>query len=234
MDVRRSPNHLLSSLSPTDFELVRPHLQPADLPHEAVLATIGERMTRIYFPTSGMISLVTRLSNGDMIEVAMVGHDSVFGAAAALNGRMSLTEAIVQLPGDASVIDVGRLRAAAAQSDLFRRTLIRHSEFVMAQAQQTAACNAAHALPSRLARWLLRARDLSGSDNMALTQEFLGQMLGAQRSSVSVIANTLHKAGLIDYSRGRIEITNLEGLTDASCECYEAVKMQHDRLMNGD
>jgi CRP-like cAMP-binding protein len=99
------------------------------------------------------------------------------------------------------------------------------------QAQQSAACNASHTLEARLARWLLRAHDLSGGDTLLLTHEFLGQMLGVQRSSVSLIANTLQTAGLIRYRRGRIEITNLEGLMESSCQCYKAVKTQYDRLL---
>jgi CRP-like cAMP-binding protein len=226
----RSPNSLLASLSAADFELLRPHLQHAELIHETVLARAGDTLARVYFPHSGIISLVLSLVGGEMIEVAMVGRDSVFGAAAALDGRTALNDAIVQLPGQASVLDVAHLRAAAAQSETFRAALIRHAEFVFVQAQQSAACNASHTLEARLARWLLRARDLSGSDTLHLTQEFLGQMLGVQRSSVSLVANTLNAAGLIRYRRGRIEITNLEGLTDSSCECYAAVKTQYDRL----
>jgi CRP-like cAMP-binding protein len=232
MDVSpRSPNNLLSSLSAADFELLRPHLQHAELIHETTLARAGDAIARVYFPHSGIISLVLSLADGERIEVAMVGRDSVFGASAALDGRTALNDAIVQLPGEASTLDVSHLRAAAAESSSFRAALIRHAEFVFVQAQQSAACNAAHTLEARLARWLLRARDLSGSDTLHLTQEFLGQMLGVQRSSVSLVANTLNAAGLIRYRRGRIEITNLDGLTESSCECYASVKTQYDRLL---
>jgi CRP-like cAMP-binding protein len=103
----------------------------------------------------------------------------------------------------------------------------------VAQAQQSAACNASHNVEARLSRWLLRSRDLSGGDSLPLTQEFLAQMLGVQRSSVSVVAHTFQQAGLIHYSRGHIEIINLEGLQDASCECYGTVKGHCDRLLNG-
>jgi CRP-like cAMP-binding protein len=227
----RSPNNLLASLSAADFELLRPHLQDFKLNHEAVLANAGDLLTRVCFPHSGIISLVLSLAGGERIEVAMVGRDSVFGAAAALDGRAALNDAIVQLPGTASALDVAHLRAAAAQSASIRATLIRHAEFVFVQAQQSAACNASHSLEARLARWLLRARDLSGSGTLLLTQEFLGQMLGVQRSSVSLVANTLHAAGLVRYRRGRIEIVNLAGLMDSSCECYAAVRTQYDRLI---
>jgi CRP-like cAMP-binding protein len=227
----RSPNNLLASLSPADFALLRPHLQQVELVHEAVLAEAGETQDRVYFPHSGIISLVLSLAGGERIEVAMVGRDSVYGASVALNGQAALNDAIVQLPGEASTLDASHLRAAAEQSVSFRTALIRHAEFVFVQAQQSAACNASHTLEARLARWLLRARDLSGSDTLLLTQEFLGQMLGVQRSSVSLVANSLNAAGLIRYRRGRVEITNLEGLMDCSCECHTMVQTQYDRLL---
>jgi CRP-like cAMP-binding protein len=110
---------------------------------------------------------------------------------------------------------------------------MRHEQVLFAQAQQSAACNASHAVEARLARWLLRSRDLSGGATLDLTQEFLGQMLGVQRTSVSLVAHTLQKAGLITYRRGRIKITDLKGLRETACECYAAVKTHYDRLLNG-
>jgi CRP-like cAMP-binding protein len=228
-----SPNRLLASLLPADFELLRPHLKPVDLVHEAVLFEIGDTVDRVYFPHTGIISLVVPLSGGEAIEAAMIGRDSVLGGAAAMDGLISLNKAIIQLAGAGEALEVERFREVAGKRPDFRTTLLRHEQALFAQAQQSAACNAAHTVEARLSRWLLRARDLSGSDTLLLTQEFLAQMLGVQRSSVSPVAHTLQEAGLIRYSRGRIEIINLEGLRDASCECYEAVKGQYDRLLNG-
>jgi CRP-like cAMP-binding protein len=132
-----------------------------------------------------------------------------------------------------STLDVQWLREVAEASVTFRTTLIRHEQVLFAQAQQSAACNASHTVEARLARWLLRCRDLTGGDTLELTQEFLGQMLGVRRTSVSLVANTLQKAGLITYSRGHIKVTNLKGLSDTSCECYATVKSHYDRLLNG-
>jgi CRP-like cAMP-binding protein len=148
------------------------------------------------------------------------------------DGQVSLNKAIVQLAGNGEVLDVGRFREVAEQSSALRTTLLRHEQVLFAQAQQSAACNAAHVVEARLSRWLLRSRDLSGSDTLLLTQEFLAQMLGVQRSSVSPAALALQQAGLIRYSRGRIDILNVEGLHGASCECYGTVKAQYDRLLN--
>ena len=165
-----SPNSLLASLSSTDFELPRPHLRTVELVHQALLVKAGDTLTRVYFPHSGVISLVVCLTSGETIEAASVGRDSVFGAYSALDGRISLSDAVVQLPGVASTVDVASLAKAAEQSVPFRTTLIRHEQALFAQAQQSAACNASHTVRSRLSRWLLRMRDLSGSDTLLLTQ----------------------------------------------------------------
>jgi CRP-like cAMP-binding protein len=233
MDSHHSTNQLLASLPVADFELIRPHLHHTELVHQTVLVRAGQPISQIYFPHSGIISLVVSLAGGETIEAAMVGCDSVFGGAAALDGAIALNDAIVQLPGNASVLDIKHLRRAAEQSLPFRTTLIRHEQALFAQAQQSAACNAAHPVEARLSRWLLRARDLSPGDKLTLTQEFLGQMLGVQRTSVSLVANTLQSAGMIRYRRGQIDIVNLEALMESSCECYGTVKGHYDRLLHG-
>jgi CRP-like cAMP-binding protein len=227
------PNRLLASLPPADFELLRPHLKPFDLIHEDLLFDAGDAIEWVYFPHSGVISLVVDLADGQRIEAAMVGRDSVVGASAALDGRIALNTGIVQVAGAASILEVAALQNAAAQSAGFRTMLIRHEQILLAQAQQSAACNVTHSIEARLSRWLLWRRELSGSDTLGLTQEFLAQMLGVRRTSVSLVANTLQTAGLIRYRRGRIEITDLEGLRAASCECYDRVKTHYRRLLDG-
>jgi CRP-like cAMP-binding protein len=226
-----SANQLLAALTAADFALLRPHLETVELVQETVLVAAGDRLTQVFFPHSGVISLVVSLAGGGMVEVASVGHDSVFGATAGLDGKISLTDAIVQLPGTASSLDVGVLRTVASQSITFRTTLIRHEQALFAQAQQSAACNAIHSAESRLARWLLRMHDLAGGNSLHLTQDFLAQMIGVQRNSVSTVAHALQEAGVIKYSRGNIEITNLDALKKVSCECYQAVNAQYQRLL---
>jgi CRP-like cAMP-binding protein len=227
----RSPNGFLSSLSADDFELVRPYLRPADLAPEMVLVEVGETLKRAYLPHKGVISLVVRLARGEHVQVAMIGRDSIFGSFSAVGDPIALNSAVVLVPGTASTLDIDRLRAAAEQSTTFRATLIRHGLAVYAQIQQTAGCNVAHTVESRLARCLLQTRDLSGSDKLVLTQESMAQMIGARRNSVSLVANTLQQANFIHYSRGHIEITNLDGLCKTSCECYATVKAQYNRLL---
>ena len=233
MAADRHPNRLLASLPPADLELLRPHLKPIELVHETVLFATGDTLQRAYFPHSGVISLVINLADGQMIEAAMVGRDSLVGGAAGLDGKVALNTGIVQVAGAASVLDVEMLSKVAQKSAALRTTLMRHEQILLAQAQQSAACNASHTIEARLARWLLWTRDLAGSDALGLTQEFVAQMLGVRRTSVSLVANTLQTAGLIRYRRGRIEITDLESLRAASCECYRRVKMHYDRLLDG-
>jgi CRP-like cAMP-binding protein len=228
----RSPNGFLSALVPDDFELIRPHLKTVDLIQESVLVEVDEAIKRAYLPHKGVISLVVRLARGEHVQVAMIGRDSIFGAFSGLGGDgTALNSAVVLVPGVASTVELDRLRAAADQSATFRTTLVRHALAVYTQIQQTAGCNASHTVESRLARYLLHTRDLSGSDKLVLTQELLAQMIGARRNSVSLVANMLQQANFIHYSRGHIEITNLDGLSKTSCECYATVKTQYNRLL---
>jgi CRP-like cAMP-binding protein len=227
----RTSNRLLHALPEAEFEMLRPHISVVELVRETVLAEAGAPLTYVYLPHSGVISLMVSLSEGQTVDVAMVGRDSVVGALAALDGGISLTDAVVRLPGTASIVGVADFRAAADRSAAFRTLLARHEQALIAQAQQSVACNASHSVEARLTRWLLRARDLWDSERLPLTQEFLAQMIGVQRNAVSIVAHELQRAGIIRYSRGQIEITNLEGLRETSCECYHAVKTQHDRLL---
>ena len=224
-----SPNRLLASLPRAVFGAIKPDLKLVELRHGDVLSESGGLIRRVYFPHSGIISLVVELSVGDMIETATVGRDGVIGATSALDGRFSFNKGIVQLAGVASVIGVERLRVLTEENKRFRSILIRHEQVLFAQAQQSAACNASHTAESRMCRWLLRMRDLAGG-RFKLTQQFLGQMMGLQRSTVSLAANTLQQAGLIRYRRGDIEILDVEGLREASCECYATVAAHYQKL----
>ncbi|MGB7278505.1 MAG: helix-turn-helix domain-containing protein [Pseudolabrys sp.] len=166
-----------------------------------------------------------------MIETAMVGRDGALNAASALDGRVSLNKGIVQLAGSAGTLEVDQLRRLANEFEVFRALLIRHEQVLFAQSQQSAACNASHTVEARMCRWLLHMRDLADSDDLMLTQDFLAQMLGVRRPSVSLIANALQKAGLIKYRRGRIRVLDVNGLKKGACECYGAVKAHYKRLL---
>ena len=221
----------MSALGPDDFELIRPHLRTVDLIQDAVLAEVGQPLRRAYLPHKGLISLVVNLTRGEHVQIAMIGRDSIFGSFSALGDAVALNSAVVLAPGSATTLDIDRLRVAADQSATFRAALIRHGMAVYAQIQQTAGCNASHTVEARLARCLLQTHDLSGGDKFVLTQEAMAQMIGARRNSVSLVANTLQQANVIHYSRGHIQITNFDGLSKTSCECYATVKAQYNRLL---
>jgi CRP-like cAMP-binding protein len=225
------PNGFLASLEARDRDILLPQLKPFELEHSHILFDAGQRPNSAYLPHSGAISLVVGLADGQLIEAAMIGRDSLVGGGAALDRGVTLNRAIVQVKGSGSIVDVDVLRDLAEQSVAFRTIVVRHQQAQFVQAQQSAACNASHTVEARLSRWLLRTRDATGSDTFGLTQEFLAQMLGVRRTSVSLVANTLQAAGLIRYRRGNIEITNLQGLRETSCECYQAVKTRNDRLL---
>ena len=227
----RSLNGFLSSLDADDFELIRPHLKGVDLIQDFVLVRVGDRLKRAYLPHRGVISLVVDLARGEHVQIAMIGRQSIFGVFSALGDAVALNSAVVLVPGPASTIDLDRLRAAADQSTTFRAAMLRHGLAIYAQIQQTAGCNAAHTVESRLARCLLQTHDLSGGVKLLLTQEAMAQMIGARRNSVSLVASTLQQANYIHYSRGHIEITDIAGLSRTACECYASVKTQYERLL---
>jgi len=224
-------NRLLASLSPSELSALQPHLKLGELVQGTILFEAGQEIDRIYFPQAGIVSLVVSLASGDIIEAAMIGRESLVGGSAALNSRTSLTTAIVQIAGTASSLDADRVRVLARDNSEFRTAIIRHEELILAQAQQSAACNAVHVVEARLARWLLRCRDLTDSDDLPLTQEFLAQMLGVRRTSVSLVAHTFQQAGFLRYSRGNIRILNVEGLRESACECYDTIRLHAERLL---
>jgi CRP-like cAMP-binding protein len=225
-----SDNAFLCRLSPALFERLNPHLRTRDFASGDILFRAGDKVSNVYFWHAGAVSLVLELSGGEMIESAMIGRDSLVGGGAALDGRDAMYKAIVQVAGSGSMIEVGVLRQVADESEELRAAIIRHEQLILAQAQQSAACNAVHNLHERLARWLLRVRDVTGGDAFVLTQEFIAEMLGVRRTSVSIVAHQLQQAGLISYRRGHISIDNLTGLQDAACECYATVKGLYDKL----
>lgn len=227
-----SPNRILAALPAKTFAAIEADLKVVKLAFGDVLAEPGGSVRRVYFPHSGVISLVVELDTGEAIETAMVGRDGAFNAASALDGKVSLNKGIVQLAGVASVMKVDQLRSLADEFKPFRSLLIRHEQVLFAQAQQSAACNASHSVENRMCRWLLRMRDLADTDDLTLTQEFMAQMLGVRRTSVSIVAKTLQEAGLIKYRRGRIRLLDIDGLREGSCECYAAVKTHYERLLS--
>jgi hypothetical protein len=228
--MEQSKNRILNSLPQNIFAAIEPHLRHSDLAFGAIVAETDHVVDHVYFPYTGVVSLVVEMAVGDMIETAMVGRDGVVNGTSALDGKIALHRGIVQVAGAASVVAPDALRSLADEFGPLRGMLIRHEQVLFAQAQQSAGCNASHTVEARMCRWLLRIHDLTGSDSLELTQEFLAQMLGVRRSSVSVVAGTLQKAGFIKYSRGHIRLLDIAQLEDGACECYETVKGHYERL----
>jgi CRP-like cAMP-binding protein len=224
-------NQLLSLFSPSDSKLLAPYLKPAKFEQQHVLFEADQQIRHVYFPTGAVVSLVITLSTGETVEAAMVGSDGVVGASAALDGKVSLSRGIVQLGGEIVVCDIDALKSTALQSPKMLSLLIRHEQTIYAQAQQSAACFATHQVEARLCRWLLRARDLSGSDNLPFTQEYLAEMLGVRRTSVTAVAQTLQEAGLIKYARGKIRVVDAKAMQKTTCECYGSVKTLYEKLI---
>jgi len=223
-------NLLLRALSPAVLDLLKPGLQTHQFAAGDVLFAAGDRIKNLVFMHSGAVSLVTELSGGQTIETAMIGSESVVGGEAALDGGDAAYKAIVQVAGGGAALDVEIARRAVRDSEEFRNALVHHELLILAQAQQSAACNASHQLQERLARWLLRVRDVTGSDSFVLTQEFIPAMLGVGRTSVSIMAHTMQQAGLISYRRGHIKVERLDALQDVACECYGVIRKRYDRL----
>jgi CRP-like cAMP-binding protein len=223
-------NRLLASLDPTDFDLLAPHLCNVPLVQGLVLQEQEAPVEKVYFPVSGVISLISVMQGGEVVETAMVGCEGAVGAFGGLGPWNAFTRGVVRLPGIAAVIPVPHFQAAVGQSTHIRNLVLRYKEAMLAQVQQTAACNALHQLEQRLARWLLQALDRTDSPNLPLTQELISQMLAARRSTVTVIAGKLQQAGLIRYHRGRIEIVDRLKLEEAACECYGTIRRRTEAV----
>jgi CRP-like cAMP-binding protein len=224
-------NFLLNQIEPELLIRIIPRFTVVELHRSDVLAETHQRIERVYFPHSGIISCVVELVGGDAIQTGMIGNDGEFGAGQALDDRVSLNRVIVQVAGVASVISSDRIVKVADEFPAFRRLLIKYEEFFLSQVQQTAACNAVHNVQARICKWLLRMHELVDAD-LPLTQEFMAQMMGVRRTSVTQVAGELQKAGMISYSRGRVRIVDLEQIRQCACECDESVRSHYRRIFS--
>lgn len=222
-------NHLLASLPENEYALLQPHLKDVPLKQGTILCEQGELIDQVYFPDSGMVSIVVVLSEGEKsVETATVGREGAVSAVAGLGERKATARAVVQVAGKARRLAARQLQLAVRQSPALRDCIIRYQEMLLHQAQQSTACNALHEARPRLCRWLLQTRDRLDSDTIALTQEFLAQMLGVRRTTVTELARGLQSKGLVRYKRGKIEILDRSGLEECACECYHALRNQAD------
>jgi CRP-like cAMP-binding protein len=191
-----------------------------------VLAEAGDEVDRVAFPLSGMISLVVVMKDGRAIETATVGRDGFFDAASAFGLHRSTVRAIVQVPMTGGFITSSQFRKAVNASRAIQLMCINYNEALLTQARVTAACNALHTVEARFCRWLLQTSQVTESDTIALTQEFLSEMLGVRRTSVTEVASKLQGAGIISYARGVIKILDRSGLDARCCECLHILREQ--------
>lgn len=224
-------NRLLASLPASAFAALRQDLEPVPLPLKQVLSAPGAPVAHVFFPESGMVSLVHPLEDGAQIEVGVIGREGFVGVPALLGADTSPTEAMVQIPGSGLRLAVAVFRDQLRQSQPLSDLLLRYAQALHVQVAQTAACNGRHVLPERLARWLLMARDRADSDELPLSHEFLSMMLGARRVGVTLALGALRTAGIIRNRHGKVTIVDRAALEEASCECYRSIKRQYDLLL---
>lgn len=224
-------NRLLIALPSDEFTLLSPHLSPVELERGRLLYDPGDRIETVYFPHDCVVSLMTLMENGAAIESAAVGREGAVGLMAAVAPRVSLTRVIVQTPGFASRIGAGMLHDLIARVPTLRSLIDRHNEALFGHAIQSVACNALHAVEARFCRWLLSCDDRIDTNTVQLTQEFLADMLGVQRTTVTAVAGSLQNKGLIRYRRGVVDILDRAGLEAVACECYGAVRRGYERLL---
>jgi CRP-like cAMP-binding protein len=208
-------NRFLAALPASDFALLAPHLRTAPLPLGAMLHEAEGEIAHVYFPQSGMISLVVVMRDGATVETATVGRGGAIGSAAGLGSRCAFGRAVVQLAGTAARIPIAPFHHATEESPTLRALVVGYNDVLIGQIQQSVACNALHSLEARLCRWLLQTHDCVDGDTLPLTQEFLGQMLGVRRTTVTVAARLLQASGLISYRRGHIHLVDRPGRPSA-------------------
>lgn len=228
-DVRS--NQLLDALEPASRKRIDPHLQPIKLKLGAVVCEAGGLLKHAYFPQGTVLSLLTVLENGSAIETANIGREGAFGLFAAMYSRVSFNRCIVQLEGHMVRCPIEFLQSEFKNSEHVRDLFVSYSETLLSQIQQTVACNAMHSTEERMCRWLLMMHDRAEGESLTYTHEFLAHILGANRKSVTLAAQSMQAAGLISYRRGTIQVLDRAGLEKASCECYAIVRKRFDAFL---
>jgi CRP-like cAMP-binding protein len=232
--VRRNliKNRLLSALPREEYERLLPHLETVSLRFNQIIYAPNEPIEHVYFPNSGIISLVNLTEDGGTVEAATVGNEGMVGIPVLLGADRIVGQAVSQIVGDALRMKADVFKREVTPSSSLYNLLLRYTLALLNLISQSVACNRRHSVEERCCRWLLLCHDRVQSDQFYITQEFLSQMLGVRRSSVSVVAAILQKAGLIRYHRGKMTLLDRKGLEAVSCECYRIVKDEFDRLLS--
>jgi CRP-like cAMP-binding protein len=224
-------NSLLKALPPEERRALAPHLETVHLARGTVLAEAGAALGHVHFPHDGVVSSTLTMGDGGTAEIATIGCEGMVGMGVVLGHPQTMTRNVVQVAGAAARLPVTEFEAALARSPAVRALCLSYAAALLFQVMQSSACNALHPTEQRLCRWLLLLHDRAGEDTLHLTQEFLAEMLGVYRPTVTLVARSLQAAGLIRYRRGVIEVLNRASLEEVSCECYRAVRTQYERLL---
>lgn len=224
-------NRILDALPPRDFDHLKAHLELVPLELKQVLYRPGDKMPFVYFPASGVLSVVSLLQDGSAVEVGTVGEEGLAGLPALLGAAVSPHEVVVQGEGNGLRIDADTLQREFDRFVSSRDIILKFAELFLAEISQTAACNGRHSLEARCARWLLMMQDRLHADHFPMSQEFLAMLLGVRRTGVTAAALDLRRRKLIEYHYGRIDVLDRAGLEAAACECYAIIKDLQDRFL---
>jgi CRP-like cAMP-binding protein len=232
MRTRRTPrqNRLLAALPAAELLRLAPQLEHVVLPLGTVLYESGGEQGHVYFPASGIVSLLYVMNNGAAAEIAVVGNEGMVGIALFMGGETTPSRAVVQSAGRAYRLEASLLKAEFARGGPLQRLMLCYTQALIAQTTQTAACNRHHLLEQQLCRWLLLSLDRLQSNELVMTQQLIANMLGVRREGVTQAAGRLEADGLISYTRGRISVLDRGKLEERCCECYGAVRRESDRL----
>jgi CRP-like cAMP-binding protein len=218
-------------LPAAEFERLSSHLEWIPMPLGEVLYESGAQLHHVYFPTTAIVSLLYVLEDGASAEIAVVGNEGILGVSLFMGGETTPSRAVVQSAGHGYRLKADLLKQEFNRAGPVLRLLLRYTQALITQMTQTAVCNRHHSIEQQLCRWLLLSLDRLSSDTLTMTQELIANMLGVRREGVTEAAGNLQRAGLIRYSRGRIEVLDRAGLEKTVCECYAVVKKEYDRLL---
>ena len=224
-------NRLLSVLPPQEMTLIRPHLELVSFPVGQFVALAGDSLKRCYFPNSGMVSLLAETQDGGAVEVGFTGFEGMIGMPVIFGKNEMPYQAIVQAPSQGYIVEARRVSELFQRCGVFHEAVLRYSYVEIRQLTQTAVCNHFHSIQSRMCRWLSVMCERSGDRHIKLTHEFLAHFLGVQRTSIGPIAGSLQREGIIDYSRGRIEILDVDRLRLNACECYHLISKEFSEFL---
>ena len=224
-------NHLLAALPTVEYERLQGQLEPVTLKLGEVIYESGDKLSHLYFPTTSVISMLYIMENGGTAEIGIAGNNGLIGYALFMGGETTSSRAVVQIAGEAVRMTASDAKKAFRLGGTFQELLLRYTQSLITQISQTAVCNRLHTVEQQLCRWLLINHDLLPSDQVVMTQDLIANMLGVRREGVSLAATDLQKRGVIKYARGTITILDREKLETASCECYQVVMDEYDRLL---